>query len=466
MTYQEALEYLDSFLNYEQITAYRYPEVFSLDRVEGLLRRLGNPHCRYPTLHVAGTKGKGSTCAFAASILSAVGLKTGLYTSPHLFSFRERMRINGEPIPGPELAEIVCEIQPAASRDLTYFEVTTACAFLYFARAEVDAAVIEVGLGGRLDATNTLLPEVTAITPISLDHMSKLGNTLGEIAREKAGILKPGVPAVIAPQSKEAMRVIEQVAAEQGVPLHLMEEEVRIEQVELDASGSRATFHTPLQSYRALEIPLLGRHQLENVAMAVRMVELLGRPLGQSVREGIGRTSWPGRCQLIDGNPPILLDGAQNAASAQILKETVEELFPGRKLTAIVGISTDKDLDGIAAALGPWIDRLILTKASSPRAESPQRLAERFQAWHAHPELCASVSEALQRATAETYPEGLIVVTGSLFVVAESLLGSLLPLSLAAEQEENSAGHSGEEGDGGAQQGKREGPRGHDADRG
>ena len=453
MTYQGALSYLNSFLNYEQITAYHYPEAFSLDRMERFLERLGNPHQRYPSLHVAGTKGKGSTCAFAASILSSAGLKVGLYTSPHLISFRERMRIDGEPISESGLAEVVEQIRPVASEDLTFFEVTTACAFLYFAQANVDVAVIEVGLGGRLDATNVLLPEVTAITPVSLDHMTKLGTTLPEIAREKAGILKPNIPAVIAPQPDEAMRVIEEVSASRAVPLHLLEREVRVEPEQVGTSGSHATVRTPVRTYDSLQVPLLGRHQLVNVAVAIRMVELLTNrrkmeALTQSaVREGIQKTSWLGRCQLIEVTPPILLDGAQNAASAQVLKGTVEELLRGRKVTAVVGISTDKDLKGIAAVLGPWAHRLVLTKADVPRAEPPDKLAKEFRAWHPQPAICALVSQALECAKECTQGRDLIVVTGSLFVVAEALetvglLNGLARLPLTAEQEQAGAGHS------------------------
>ena len=332
------MEYLNSFLNYEQVTAYRYPEVFSLDRMERLLDRLGNPHRRYPTLHVAGTKGKGSTCAFAASILRAAGLRVGLYTSPHLITFRERFRINGRPIPEEKLAEVVGRIQPNAAPDLTFFEVTTACAFLYFAQERVDAAVVEVGLGGRLDATNLLMPEVTVITPISLDHMDKLGDTVEAIAREKAGIIKPGVPVVMASQPIEARRVFEETAVGRGAPLHGVEKEVRSDEVILSLEGTRCGIETPVRSYPDLQIPLLGRHQLSNAVAAIRAVELFAQRRGLSltsraVQEGLRQTEWPGRCQLIQGNPPILLDGAQNAASARVLKEMVAELFPGRRVT-------------------------------------------------------------------------------------------------------------------------------------
>ncbi len=433
MTYQQVLQFLNSFLNYEQITAYQYPGSFSLDRMEKLLAQLGNPHRRYPVLHIAGTKGKGSTCAFAASILTAAGLKTGLYTSPHLISFPERIRVDGRSISEEELERVVERLRPFAGKDLTFFEVTTACAFLHFQQAGVEAAVVEVGLGGRLDATNLVQPEVAAIMPISLDHMPKLGNTLAQIAREKAGILKRGVPTVIAPQAEEALQIIEETASLRGAELHRVDREVRIESAEISLSGSLATFQTPVKSYVGLRIPLLGRHQLANAAAAIRMMELFferGRaPLGSKgarsleicVREGIARTEWAGRCQIIPGEPPLLLDGAQNAESARALKAAAGELFPGRKISLVVGASQEKDLEGMARVWGPWADRIFLTQAGAPRAESAQRLREVFIPFHPSVALAGSVEEALQRAAEAAGPDGLVVVTGSLFVVGEAL---------------------------------------------
>ncbi len=433
MTYPEALEFLNSFLNYEQVVTYRYPQDFSLDRMIQLLARLGNPHRRSLSLHVAGTKGKGSTCAFVASILQAAGYRVGLYTSPHLVSFQERIQVNRQPIPEEALADVVTHLQPLATRDLTFFEVTTACAFLYFAQVQVDIAVIEVGLGGRLDATNVLIPKVTAITPISLDHMPKLGNTLERIAREKAGIVKSGVPLVVAPQPRQALEIFREVARDRQAPLHLIEEQVQIEGVQLSPMGSRCRLRTPQGVYPDLEIPLLGRHQLMNAATAVRMVELLSDQrresslTAQAVREGLFKTIWPGRCQLLEGVPPILLDGAQNAASAQTLRATAEELFPERPVCLVLGVSLEKDLAGIASVLGPWAKRLILTRAQVPRAEPQAKLAEAFRAWHSNPSVTDSVTEALEQALTTADPKDLIVVTGSLFVVGEALVGLATP---------------------------------------
>ncbi len=427
MTYPEALAFLDTFLNYEQITAYPYPGAFSLDRMERLLEGLGNPHRGYPVLHVAGTKGKGSTCAFAASILRVAGAKTGLYTSPHLFSFRERIQVDGVMISEEDLAAAAERLQPLAGKDLTYFEVVTACAFLHFQKEGVGAAVIEVGMGGRLDATNLVAPEVTAITPVSLDHMPKLGNTLGLIAREKAGILKRGVPAVIGPQLPEALKVLLETAAAVGAEPHLLEGEVGIRAEEVGPARSQATFKTPERTYKSLTIPLLGRHQLANAATAIRMTELMARRRpeievnDEAVWKGISSTRWPGRCQVIPGDPPVLLDGAQNAESARALKTAAQELFPSRKVAMIIGVSREKDLEGMAGAWGPWARRIFLTEAPVPRAEPIRRLQEIFSEFHFFPMESGGMKQMLNRARQEAGSAGLVVVSGSLFVVAEGL---------------------------------------------
>lgn len=435
MTYAEAIAYLDSFVNYERLGSYPYREAFGLGRVRELLACLGDPHRLYPSLHVAGTKGKGSTCVFAGSILAAAGLRVGLYTSPHLASFRERIRVNGVPIREEDLARVVEEVRRAlppdgpgpAGRQLTYFEVTTCCAFLHFAREGVDAAVVEVGLGGRLDATNVLAPAVTVITPVSFDHTAQLGDTLEQIAGEKAGIVKPGVPVVMAPQRPEAEGVIRRVADAAGAPLHAVEEEVQAAEIQLALSGTRATLQTPVRAYRELTIPLLGRHQVENCGAAIRAAELMSeRQRGwqmtpEAVHRGIAATIWPGRCQLIRGRPAVLLDGAQNEESARTLVETVEALLPGRPVVLVVGCSIEKDLRGMARVWGPWAGQVIATRAAAPRAEPAERVAEEFRPFQPGLRRLEPVSRALEVARDSAGAEGLVVVTGSLFVVAEAL---------------------------------------------
>lgn len=429
MTYQQALKYLDSFVNYEQLASYRYPDGFSLARVEVLLERLGNPQRKYRTLHVAGTKGKGSTCAFAASILQEAGYRTGLYTSPHLVEFRERIQVDGRPVSQEGFADLVERVCRAVEPELTTFEVVTACAFLYFALRSVKIAVVEVGLGGRLDATNVLLPEVTAITPIGLDHLSKLGHTLREIAGEKSGILKTGRPVVIGRQNPEALGVIEQAASACGAAIHRLEEEVLAQELQPTADGTTVSLNTPVARYRDLWIPLLGRHQVDNAAAAIRMLELLSereRNLSvdpDAVRRGLSQTSWPGRCQLIRADAAWLLDGAQSADSARALRQTAEELFPGRRVVLLIGVSMDKDLLGMARAWVGWPDQVIFTRADNPRAEPLRRLKEMFGGLspHSAPELCRNVEEAVRRAEALAAREDLVVVTGSFFVVGQAL---------------------------------------------
>jgi len=425
MTYPEALQYLEGFLNYEKITTYRYREAFSLDRMRRFLERLGSPHRRYPCLHVAGTKGKGSTCAMAASILKAAGFRVGLYTSPHLISFRERIQVDGEPIPEEAVVSLVCEVKSRASQELTYFEVTTACAFLAFAWEKVDVAVIEVGMGGRLDATNVVEPDVTAVTPISLDHMDQLGQTIEKITREKAGILKPNVPVVVASQDPHAGSVLIEESQKRPSPLHWVAEEVKVPSVQWDRTGTTVLFKTPEETYPPVFLPLLGAHQVINASVALRMVELWARAHGGlkplAASEGFARVRWPGRCQFIEGNPPLLLDGAHNAASAQALKDTVTELFPDQRVSLIFGTSVGKDLRGMAKILGPWCERLFITQAQVPRAESLQRIFESFHPWHPKPVCVETIPQVLEEARRTTGPDDLMVITGSLFVVGEAL---------------------------------------------
>lgn len=425
MTYAEALAWLDSFQNYEKFVDYSYPEQFSLERVLRLLERLDNPHLSYPVLHIAGTKGKGSTCAFAESILRALKLKTGLYTSPHLFSFCERIRINGEPVAESDFAELVEQVKPLAEKNLTYFEITTALAFLHFARQKVDAAVIEVGLGGRLDATNVVAPAVTAITPVSLDHCAQLGKTISEIAVEKSGIIKPGVPVVIAPQTELAMQVIQQIALSRQAPLHAVETQMRWNDIQDGISGTTGDLESPIQRYEGLRVPLLGRHQLDNAATAIRMVELfLNRKKVDpgAVSQGISSARWPCRFQLEkhEGRT-IILDGAQNENSARVLRETTERLFPEKQVHLIAGCSTGKEVAAIARAWKGWPASVILTQSGTGRPEPVENLEKYFSGIGCAVTVAQTVPQALRQTVAGSKQDDLIVVSGSLFVAADAL---------------------------------------------
>lgn len=428
--YQEALDYLYSFVDYSRTRSDRYaPEAFDLDRVRRLLALLGDPHLGYYKLHIAGTKGKGSVAAMCASALGAAGHRTGLYTSPHLIDFTERIQVDGQPIAPARLVDIVDLLrEPAAGiQEISTYELITALAFVYFEQEQVDFAVIEVGLGGRLDATNVIEPEVAAITALSLDHTQFLGETLEEIAREKAGIIKQGVPLVLAPQRPEAERVVAEVAAEQGAPLlkvgidwhyqrvsrTLQEQRIRVGR--LDGDGPALD----------LTIPLLGDHQVENAAVASAALHLLGErghevPL-RAIKRGLAEVEWPGRFQILNQAPFVVVDAAHNQHSAARLRATLEDLFPGWTIRMVFGASEDKDIDGMLQALAPLVEHAYLTKAFHPRAAELDLLQEKAAAVNLESTARAQVMDALAEALRAATADEVVLVTGSLFVVGEVL---------------------------------------------
>jgi dihydrofolate synthase/folylpolyglutamate synthase len=457
VTYPEALDYLYSFVDYSLERSYRYsPDVFDLGRVRGLLARLGDPHRRFPSLHVAGTKGKGSVSAMATSALSAAGLRTGLYTSPHLLRFTERIRIGREEIPESEVARIVGELRPhvEAVPGLTTFELMTALAFVYFAQAGVDFAVVEVGLGGRLDATNVIEPQASVITSLSYDHMHLLGDTLSQIAGEKAGIIKPGVPVVLAPQQREAELVVESVAESQGAPLvrvgrdwlyapgghDLTGQSLHIwssrEQPLMDAfveSGGEEEWAPP-----RFEIPLLGHHQVVNAAVAyaaLRVVRERGIDISEAaIHEGFRSVDWPGRFQILARSPAIVVDSAHNRDSALKLRIALDDYFPGQPVTLIFGASADKDIPGMLEELLPRVSRLIVTQAVHPRAADPQELSVLAHGHGIRVEVRSPVEDALRFAVENARAGEVIVSAGSLFVAGEVLAAwpavrSMIPLA-------------------------------------
>jgi dihydrofolate synthase/folylpolyglutamate synthase len=418
MTYPETIKYLESFINYEKLAEYPYKESLKLKRVKDFLSSIGNPQLALRCVHVAGTKGKGSTCAFIAYILREAGFNVGLYTSPHLSDFRERIRIlESQRVKGPKdqspfegmisrqrLAELVARLKPAIEKynkiskygPLSFFEVYTALAFAYFKEQGVDFVVLETGLGGRLDATNTASPLVCAITPISYEHTQKLGNTLTEIAQEKAGIIKKDITVISAPQEEEALSVICNRCKQTGARLY----EARP---------------------RNLKTSLLGRHQLINSAVALEVVRVL-RGLGvnindAAIKNGLLNTRWPGRCEVAGKNPLIILDGAQNTASAKAIKEAVRESFKYKRLFLVLGVSKDKDIRGLCGELYDLADEVILTCADNPRACEPEFLAGYFAPKNNY--LTHSVKEAKRLALRLAKKSDLILVTGSLFVVGE-----------------------------------------------
>lgn len=434
MTYQEAVAWLDSLANFE-VGARRDQAIaaarWDLARMEALLERLGNPHRVARTVHVAGSKGKGSTAAMIASSLRAAGHRTGLFTSPHLHDFRERIRIDGEDIPPERVAALVPALRAAVEAvdadgshgQLTWFEVMAALAFGHFAAAGVNVQVIEVGLGGRLDATNVVTPDVCVITPISLDHTAILGTTHAAIAREKAGIIKAGVPVITAPQPDDALEVIAEVAADRDAELIQVGWDVRWERVSHDREGQSLIVWGRDGGYH-LRLPLLGVHQLENAATAVAALEVLDEA-GVAVSPehivlGLSGVQWPGRLETVADAPQIVLDGAHNVASAARLRESLGEYYRYRRLVLVIGISADKDVPGIAAELAPIANEVIVTQARSPRAAALDALAEAFGAQDKRARPAASVPDALRQARELAGPDDLILVTGSLFAVADA----------------------------------------------
>ena len=328
MNYSETIAYLHSLTDYEKTRIERYtPETLDLSRVEQLLAAVGNPHTRFPAVHIAGTKGKGSAAALCEACLRAAGYRTGLYTSPHLHTFRERIQVAGRKIAREEVVALVEEAQPLIERTpgVTYFEAITVIGFLYFARSEVNVAVVEVGLGGRLDATNVLTPEVSVITSLSLDHTYLLGETLAKIAYEKAGIIKPGVPVVSAPQRAEAIQVLEAVSRERKAPLIEIGRDWDYEPGPVNLDGQRFTVRHTAGGDSELDgeywIPLLGRHQLENSASAIAALDVLRRRgfhiPAQAVHEGLRNVHWPGRMEVLSREPLVIGDCAHNPHSAR-----------------------------------------------------------------------------------------------------------------------------------------------------
>jgi dihydrofolate synthase / folylpolyglutamate synthase len=441
LTYPEALDWLYSLINYEIQRPERYtPDVVSLDRPRALMALLGDPQERYPILHLTGTKGKGSVSAMCASALAAAGLRVGLYSSPHLQDFRERFQVNGALISEDVLANLVEILRPAADQTpgLTWFEVVTALAFLYFAEANVDVAVIEVGLGGRLDATNILTaPQSTTITSLSYDHMHLLGNTIEEIAFEKAGIIKPNTPVISAPQPEAALAVIRKTAAERGAPLTVVGEDFLFTPGAGDEFGksfSAGPKDGPQKNYWT---PLLGTHQAINGAVALATLSNL-RSLKLSpaaMVQGLGKVNWAGRMEVVRRQPHVILDAAHNGASAIHLRNSLQELFlskgHGGKLILIFGAFKDKDLKSMFEALLPITAHLILMHPMNPRAFSTDELAEKARAYgfqgtiDSHPAAISALLHAEDLASAQD----VICITGSLSVVGE--MRSVLALTPA-----------------------------------
>ena len=417
--YNKALDYLYSFVDYSlKHTSELVKAEFNLERMFELMAALGNPQDSYPIVHVAGTKGKGSVSVMAASALHAAGYRAGLYISPHLQDFCERIQVGGEPISHGELAALVEEIKPAVARlpFITTFELTTALGFLYFAHRGVDAAVVEVGLGGRLDATNILTPLVSVITSLSYDHMAVLGNTLAAIAGEKAGIIKTGRPVVSSPQKDEALAVLEKVAAERHAPLTLVGREVTFETGEHSLDGQSLTIVNRV----ILRIPLLGAHQVVNAATAYAALKASGLNVSdEAIQKGFAGVKWPCRFEVLRREPPVVIDSAHNRDSALRLRQALDDYFPGRSVVMIFCALEDKDISGMLVELAPRLEQVIATQADHPRAPSVEWIAGQVQQAGFPVEAVTPVAAALERALELAGERMLVLTAGSVAFAGE-----------------------------------------------
>ncbi len=437
-SYQQALDYLYSLLDFETRVEQRSGLHYDLRRVNDLLCRFGNPQIGIPCVHIAGTKGKGSTAAMIASVLTRAGFNTGLYTSPHLVELTERISIDGTSISPDELVYLVNELRPviaginekAVYGRLTTFEALTVLGFLYFDRKEAQFNVIETGLGGRLDATNVVQPEVAVITPVGLDHTDVLGGSLGLIAAEKAGIIKKGSYVVCAPQPPEAAGVIIQRCHQVGARVMDVAKELDVKYSGLEHDSQVLEIKSSYGVYN-FKLPLLGSYQGINAASAIASLEgLKDRGFNithQHIIEGLERVKWPGRFQVLGEKPLVIVDGAHNPESVAVLLESLNLFLKARQYdhagakTLIFGASSDKDVEGMTTVLGDYFDRIIVSQSTHPRAMATDALASEFKRIGKPVIIRNSVTQALKEALSHTPESGLILVSGSLFIAGDAL---------------------------------------------
>ncbi|MGA2916119.1 MAG: folylpolyglutamate synthase/dihydrofolate synthase family protein [Sedimentisphaerales bacterium] len=434
---KQGLEYLFSRTDYEKQTRLRYNvTTFSLERMEKLLSLLGNPHKKLATAHIAGTKGKGSTATMLARMLEANGYHVGLYTSPHVVDLHERIAINGRNISDSELLGLINRIYAPVEKMAkdtanmpTFFEIFTAMAFMYFVDKKVDIAVIETGLGGRLDSTNVIEPAVVGITSISIDHQNLLGNTIDCIAREKAGIIKKGVPVVTVAQDPAAMKEIKKAALAAKAPLTVTGKDIdfsyRFESSREHGPHTRICLTTPTSKFEHLKVPLPGEHQALNCGLAIAMLDSL-KASGYKIDdnkaiEGLKDIKMPGRMEIIHNDPRILIDAAHNAASIKALICAIGQHIPYDSMIMIFGCGQDKDVRGMLEQLQYGADKVIFTRSNSPKAMYPQDLADIYT------EICGkmcqtamSLSEAIRIASSAISKEDLLCITGSFYLVGQA----------------------------------------------
>lgn len=434
-TYRSAINFLNARTNYEKMVRVGYNSTnFNLSRMNRILAGLGNPHKQLRCVHIAGTKGKGSTAHMLAAMLQHGGKKIGLYTSPHFVELRERIQIDAQMISEAEFARVIAQIAPVADKlekeGPTFFELVTAAAMLHFVEQQVDFAILETGLGGRLDSTNVVKPEVCAITSISYDHTQQLGNTLELIAEEKAGIFKPGVPIISASQPAGVKRVLKEAAEKVGAPLKFVGDDLefsyRFECSHTTGPHSRVCMATKTSRFDHVRVPLAGEHQAENCAIALGLVDAL-REQGveiapQDAIDGLAKVSSFGRMQTIRRNPQTIVDGAHNAASIRALMRAIGQHITYDSMVVIFACSADKDIDGMLKQIQLGADKVIFTSTGTPRSADPHELQQRFQ--ELSPKM-AQVEERLEDAFRIAMHcvtrEDLICITGSVYIAGAAM---------------------------------------------
>ncbi len=406
---------------------------FNLSRMLRILNGIGNPHKKFKSVHIAGTKGKGSTCHMLASMLTNANYRTGLYVSPHIVELRERITIDGAMVSEAEFARLIARIAPVVRKlqdeRPTFFEIITAAAFLYFANEAVDIAVIETGLGGRLDSTNVIKPEVCGITSISFDHTAQLGNRLEQIAAEKAGIIKAGVPVILAPQPSHVKRVFAEAANRAGAPLRVLGDDIefsfRFESSRLSGPQTRVCMSTPASRFDHVRVPLLGEHQAYNCGVALAIVDAL-RQRGfeiseQHAVEGLQQVKIAGRLEMLREQPRTIVDGAHNAASISALMRAIGQNISYDSMVVIFACAADKDIDGMLGQIQLGADKVIFTNNGTARSALPQELLQRFmEKSQKMAQVAANLQDAYRIASHCVTRDDLICITGSFYLVGEA----------------------------------------------
>ncbi|MCK4352287.1 bifunctional folylpolyglutamate synthase/dihydrofolate synthase [candidate division WOR-3 bacterium] len=422
--FKKALEFIYSFKDWERGRRYE----FNLSSFHKFLKKIDYPHSQLkrPIL-IAGTKGKGSTAHILSSIFKKVG-KTGTFTSPHLVNIRERIKINDQPIPESDFVQLLEKMKPYLTSECSTYEILTSLAFTYFAREKTDFSIFEVGLGGRLDATNVLTPEVSILTPISFDHTKILGHTLTSIANEKCGIIKEGGQVISSPQAPEVLEVIKKACQDKKTTLQVIGEDLFCEDIECDLTGSRFKISPAsprsrkweVGSVKRYELPLLGRHQIINALTSICTARVCNIP-DTLIKEGLREVKSSGRLEIINKNPWIVFDGAHNVASAWVLRRAIIELFNFRHLILIFGVLKDKDKEGIIQVLSPITDYTYVTSLKSERSANPEDIFQLFKQKKVQVQITQNTESAFHLARQRAQPDDLILATGSLYLIGELL---------------------------------------------